>query len=129
MTSYLPLIPFIIAWFCLIAGPPAILIGAIQRWWHTSPRISAPAWRTYLAIAAIVLVGFSELLWIVAGVWLDMGGGGSGYTVFPWFARLGFFAAPAGLLASLIGKGTLRLPACIAAVVVMLLWIAMGSVD
>jgi len=103
-----------------------ILIWAVRRWWRTSPRIGMPPWRGHLAIGAIALVGLSELLWIVFGVLLNVsiGRGESYESLVKWIAGLGMFAAPAGLLASLFGKGTLRRPACGLAIVMGILWVA-----
>jgi len=121
----LGLLAAVIQGLFFIVTPPAILVWAIRRWWRTSPRIAAPAWRSYLAIGAIVLVGLSQLLRIVTGVWADVSGGG-GFPDNPAFVRLfglGFFAAPAGLLVSLLGKGVLRWPACWLSALMTFLWI------
>jgi hypothetical protein len=131
MTSYLHIgvILFIIVWFCFVVGPPAILIWAIRRWWQTSPRIGDPAWRSYTAIGAIFLVSLSELLWIVSAIWIGARGGGSYDPVFQWIVGLGFFAAPTGLLAGFLGKGTLRWPACSLSIFALLSWLVLGLAD
>ena len=78
-----------------------------------------------MAIAAIVLVGLSQLLRIVTGVWADVSGGGGfpSNPAFIWLLGLGFLAAPAGLLVGLFSKGTLRWPACGLSVLMTFLWI------
>jgi hypothetical protein len=121
----LGLLAAVIQGFFFIVTPPAILVWAIRRWWRTSPRIAAPAWRSYLAIAAIVLVGLSQLLRIVTGVWADVSGGGGfpSNPAFIWLLGFGFLAAPAGLLIGLFSKGTLRWPACGLSVLMTFLWI------
>lgn len=118
----------ILVWLLIIAGPPAFLIWAIKGWWASSPRIIAPPWRSYLAIGATSLVGLSNLLWLVFGFWLDINGGRSHESMFTWLAAIGFIAAPAGFLASLVGKGNLRRPACYLGVVMTILWAGMGAV-
>jgi hypothetical protein len=118
----------ITVWLLLIAGPPAFLIWAIKCWWVSSPRIIAPAWRSYLAIGATALVGLSNLLWLVFGIWLNMNRG-THESMFTWLAAIGFIAAPAGFLASLLGKGSLRRPAYYLAAVMIILWFGMGAVS
>ena len=121
----LGLLAAVIQGFFFIVTPPAILVWAIRRWWRTSPRIAAPAWRSYLAIGAIVLVGLSQLLRIVTGVWADVSGGGGfpSNPAFIWLLGFGFLAAPAGLLIGLFSKGILRWPACGLSVLMKFLWI------
>jgi hypothetical protein len=93
-------------------APPAILIWAVQRWWHTSPKISEPAWRSYFAFAAISLAGISSLLWLISEIWAVVIGGFPYYDpVLLRFYRWGGWTGLAGLLASLAGKGKLRWPA------------------
>jgi len=76
----------------LIIFPGLILAWALYRWWRTSPRILEPAWRSYAAIAAAVLVAVSDLMLIVYGVLVEMSGNGSSdHSLCPWVARLGFF--------------------------------------
>jgi hypothetical protein len=119
-------LPFIIvSSFLVVVGPPAILIWVVRRWWRTSLRIDTPVWRSYFAIGAIILVGLSVLLRIISGAWADLSGGGGfpDNPVFIWLFGIGFFAAPAGLLASLFGKGTLRWPACWLSALMTFLWI------
>jgi hypothetical protein len=128
MISHLPrsIVSSIVSFFFL-AAPPVILLSALQRWWRTSPRIGAPAWRSYLAFAAISLGGLSELLWIISSFWARAIGGFHVYDpVLIWLVRFGFLAGPAGLLTSLFGKGTLRWPACGLSAVMTFLWIATG---
>lgn len=119
----LGLLAAIVQWLFFIVGPPAILVWAIRRWWLTFLRIVAPAWRSYLAVGAIALVGLSELLWIVAGVWADVSSGGGLNPVFTYLFGLGLLVALAGLLASLFGKGTLRWPACGLSALMTFVWI------
>lgn len=119
---------YITVWLLSIAGPPAFLIWAIKRWWVSSPRIIAPAWRSYLAIGATALVGLSNLLWLVFGIWLDLNGGRSYESTFTWLAVIGFIAAPAGFVASVLGKGNLRRPAYYLGVVMTILWVGIGAV-
>ena len=121
----LGLLAAIIQGLFFIVGPPAILVWAIRRWWRTSPRIAPPAWRSYLAVGAIVLVGLSQLLRIVTGVWADVSGGGGfpDNPIFTYLFGLGFLVAPGGLLAILFGKGTLRWPACGLSALMTFVWI------
>jgi hypothetical protein len=79
-----------------------------------------------MAIAALILTGLSELLWIVSSVWVDAFRGYH-FRVFLWIVRLGSFTGPVGMLGSLFGKGTLRWPAFSLSVVMTLLWIHTGS--
>ena len=110
-----------------VGGPPALLIWAFQRWWRVSPRITEPLWRSYLAIGAISLAGLSDLLWIIWHFWALAIGGLHVYDqVLVWFVRLGFLTAPLGLLTSILGKGSLRWPACSLSAVMIFLWIASG---
>ena len=55
---------FIMVWLLRMVGPPAMLIWATKQWWLSSPRIVAPAGRSYFAVYATALVGLSELLWV-----------------------------------------------------------------
>src|SRR5260221_12693719 len=111
----------------LLIAPPVILIWALQRWWRTSPRISPPVWRSYVAIAAIGLAGVSVLLWFVSGFRARaVGGFYVDDRALIWFVRFGFLAGPAGFFARLFGKGTLRGPACGLSAFMTLLWIAKG---
>src|SRR5260370_4708915 len=106
----LGLLAAVIQGFFFIVTPPAILVWAIRRWWRTSPRIAAPAWRSYLAIAAIVLVGLSQLLLIVTGVWADVSGGGGfpSNPAFIWLLGFGFLAAPAGVPLVIVFENNLK---------------------
>jgi len=119
----------LIAWCIMIVGPPTVLVYVVRHWWHLSPRIEAPKWRSYAAIGAIALVGLSQSLLLVFGIWLDVTGGRSYQGAFTWLAAVGFLSAPTGFLASLLGKGTLRWPACSLAVLMTILWFGMGSVE
>ncbi len=85
-----------------------------------------PAWRSYFAIGAIILMGLSGLLLIASGAWATASGGEPDNPVFIWIFLLGFFAAAAGLLASLFGKGRLRWRALALAGVMTALWILWG---
>jgi hypothetical protein len=117
---------YFVAWGFLIAAP---LVWVIRHWWQTSPRIITPTWRSYLSIGATGLVVLSELSWFVVGFWIVVGGGGSYDPVFQRTAMLGFLAAPAGLLASLFGKGELRWPACSLSILMMCFWLVLGFSD
>ena len=111
---------------CSVIAVP--LVWVIRRWWRTTPKIIAPAWRSYLAIGAIALVGLSELLWSVFGIWVSVNGGWSDNPVFLRVFGFGFYAALAALLASLFGKGTLRWPACGLSTALTFWWIYTGLV-
>jgi len=111
----------------LMIIPAALTVWALQRWWRMSPKVCVPVWRSYFAVGAMALVGLSELLWVGFGILVNTSRGGAYDLVLTWFARLGFFAAPAALLASLFGKGTLRWPAFSLAIVMALLWIVIGT--
>lgn len=113
---------YITVWLFLLVGPAAILTRAIRRWWATSPRIDVPAWRTYVAIGAVVLVALADLSWLAYGIWSNVGSGGYN-SLIPRAARFGFLAAPAALVASLLGKGKLRWPAFGLSAVLTFLWI------
>src|SRR5258707_7593569 len=109
----------------LLIAPPVILIWALQRWWRTSPRISPPVWRSYVAIAAIGLAGVSVLLWFVSGFRARaVGGFYVDDRALIWFVRFGFLAGPAGFLARLVWEGTVRGAACGLSAFMTLLWIA-----
>jgi hypothetical protein len=115
----------LIAWCFFIVARPIFPISAIQRWWRTSTMIE-PAWRSYFVIGAIILMGLSGLLLIASGAWATASGGEPDNPVFIWIFLLGFFAAAAGLLASLFGKGRLRWRALALAGVMTALWILWG---
>jgi hypothetical protein len=117
--------PVLVAWCLLVLATLTTLIWAVKRWWRTSPRIGTPAWKGYLAVGAIALVGLSELLWILFGILVNVGRGDSYDTLLTWTAGLGLYAAPAALLASLFGKGILRWPACTLSIVMGGLWVAL----
>jgi hypothetical protein len=116
----------VIASFVFIVAQPAFLIRAIQQWWRAFFRVDTPAWRSYFAIGAIILVGLSGLLLIVSGGWGTASGGEPDNPAFIWIFWLGFLPAPTGLLASLFGKGTLRRRALALAGVMTALWILWG---
>jgi hypothetical protein len=116
----------VIGWSSVLA---TILILTIRDWLRTSPRVLAPAWRTYFAVGAITVLSFSELLWTVSAVWIAVQRGASYNPVFQWIGALGFFAAPTALLAGLFGKGKLRWPACGLSVLMMYSWLALGLSD
>ena len=107
----------------------APLVWAIRHWWRATPKIVAPAWRSWLSLGAATLVGLSELLWVVSAIWIVVSGGGSYDRMFQRIVTLGFFAAPAGLLASLFGKGALRWPACSLSILTMCSWLVLGLAD
>src|SRR5215472_10958001 len=97
------------------------------RWWRTSPRILEPAWRSYAAIAAAVLVAVSDLMLMVYGVLVEMSGNGSSdHSLCPWVARLGFLAGPFGFLATLPGNGKLRWPGCALSALMAIFWLIAG---
>jgi len=101
----------ILAWCLVAVAPLIILIGTIRRWRRTTPRIIAPAWGSYLAIVSIALVGLSELRWFVFGIKVAVSGQLTSLALMQLYWA-GFFAAPTALVASLLGKGTRRRPAC-----------------
>jgi hypothetical protein len=124
MTLYLP---ELIVSFLVFGSPVAILIWAIQRWRSRTPRIGAPAWRSYVAVGALSVAALSEFLWYTPFVWA--------YTIGPsyvddrlliWLVRVGFSAGPTGLLMSLFGKGSLRWPAWCLSALMTLLWVGLG---
>jgi|SRR5215467_2771503 len=126
MTHFLELLRDILVY----AAPPAILIWALRRWWRISPRISEPAWRSYLAIGAIGFAGISSLLWLVSLIWARVIGGFPYYDhVLLGFYRWGGWTSTVGLFISLIGKGKLRWPACGLSFLMELFWAmaAMGE--
>ena len=112
-----------IVWNLLFAGS---LVWAIWRWWRTPSRVIAPPWRSYFAIGSILLVAVSELLYNVWGIWVSVNGGWSDSPVMLRVFGFGFYAALAGLLASLFGKGILRWPACGLSAVLTFWWIYTG---
>ena len=114
----------VIQWLLVMIGPPAILIWAMRQWCRSSLITCLPAWRRYFTLGAIILVALSDLLWVVGVIGTRLVGGLPYEGDWIWLVLFGLFAAPAGLLASLIGKGTPRWPTCSASIVVTLLWIA-----
>src|SRR5947207_2055758 len=101
--------------------------AAWDGWWRVSPRITEPLLRSYLAIGAISLAGLSYLLWIIWHFWALAIGGLHVYDpVLVWFVRIGFLTGPLGLLTSILGKGSLRWPACGLSAVMIFLWLASG---
>jgi hypothetical protein len=111
----------VIAWCAMMVGPPAILAWVVRDWWRASPKIEAPAWRSYLAIAAIGLVGLSQMSRFVIGIRAEVSGLEN--PVLLWLLGIGFLTAPIALLVSVLGKGTLRRPACGLAVITTFTWI------
>jgi hypothetical protein len=55
------LVSFMFLWLPLL-----ILFSAVWLRGHSTPRISAPAWRSYAAFAATAFVSQSALLWIAS---------------------------------------------------------------
>jgi hypothetical protein len=105
--------------------PMVIILWAIFRWSDSSPRISKPRWRYYLAVAAAALAGASTALWLISIVWARVIGGFGFYDpVLLRFYRWGALTAMGGLLVSLAGKGKLRWPTCGVSVLMTLLWFA-----
>jgi hypothetical protein len=110
--------------------PLLILIWAIWRRAHNSPRLVTPLWRSYVGVVAIGLAGLSSLLWLISLVWARVIGGFPYYDpVLLRFYRWGFLTASAGLFVSFLGKGKLRWPACGLSALMTLLWFgaAMGE--
>jgi hypothetical protein len=111
--------------FVFLWLPVAVLFWAIWRWARSTPRIGAPAWRSYVALAAITFVGLSALLWVTSILWARAIGGFPYYDpVLLRFFRWGSSTSLAGLLASVIGKGKLRWPSCGLSVLMSFLWFA-----
>ena len=110
--------------------PLLILAWAIWRWLRTPPRIVEPAWRSYVAFAAISLAGVSLLLWLISVIWARVIGGFPYYDpVLLHFYRWGGTTSLFGLLVSFAAKGKLRWPACGLSFLMTLLWAmaAMGE--
>jgi|ERR1700722_2967100 len=114
------LVSFIFLWLPLL-----ILFWSVWLRARSTPRISTPAWRSYLAFAATAFVSLSVLLWVVSLLWARVVGG------FPFrdpallrFYRWGFLTSLAGLLTSIVGKGKLRWPSCGLSVLMAFLWFA-----
>jgi len=103
--------------------PLLILFWAVWRWARSTPRISTPAWRSYVAFLATTFVGLSALLWITSLIWARIIGGFPFYDpLLLRFYRWGFLTSLAGLLASTLGKGKLRWPSCALSVLMAFLW-------
>ena len=81
-----------------------------------------------MAIGAIVGVGVSQLLRLLTGIWLNATERFDNPALIRLF-WVGFLAAPAALLSSLLGKGTLRWPACGLSVLMTLHWILLTPWD
>ena len=119
-----------IAALLFTVGPPAILVWVVRRWWRSSPRICAPAWRSYCAIGAIALVGLSLLLRFVTGIWVDINGElVFDNPAFRWLFGAGFLATPIALLVSFLGKGNLRWPALGLSALMTYVWIFFTAWD
>jgi hypothetical protein len=120
--------PFVILRTLLFMVPLGFLAWSVRRWLRTAPRIVSPAWRSYFAFAAISLAGISVLIWIVMGIWAQAIGGFPFYDpilmrIYAW----GLLTGLAGFVASLVGKGKLRWPACGVSAVMTFLWLAAMS--
>jgi hypothetical protein len=55
------LVSFIFLWLPLL-----ILFWAVWLWARSTPRISTPAWRSYVAFAATTFVSLCALLWVTS---------------------------------------------------------------
>ena len=111
-----------------LAVAPAVFIWTLRHWVKSSPKVMEPSWRSYTAIAAITLVGFSILLWIGAQIWAWVIGGFPFYDpVLLSFYRWGALTSLAGLLASLGGNGKLRWPSFGLSILMMFSWLAAAT--
>lgn len=111
----------------LIILPGLILAFVVWHWLETSPRIVEPAWRSYAAIGASGLVAWSIFLFTVYAILVGMGTTGTcEYWVCGLIALSGFAAAPLGFLASLLGNGKLRWPACGLSALMTVFWLIVG---
>jgi hypothetical protein len=112
------LVSFIFLW-----RPLLILFWAVWLWARSTPRISTPAWPSYVALAATAFVSLSVLLWDVSLLGARVIGGFPFYDpVLLRFYRWGFLTSLAGLLTSIAGKGKLRGPSCGLSVLMTSLW-------
>jgi hypothetical protein len=117
------LFPYLV--FLLQSG---IFYWAFRRWLRASPRIAAPAWRSYSAICAFCFALVSFILWLVLFAWAQVVGGFPYYDPFVLrFYGFGFLTGTIGLLCGLIGKGKLRWPACGMSALMAFLWLAAAS--
>jgi hypothetical protein len=113
-------VSFIFLWLPLL-----VLFWAVRRWARSTPKISRPAWRSYVAFAATTLVTLSALLWVTSLLWARVIGGFPFYDpVLLRFYRWGFLTSLAGLLTSIAGKGKLRWPSCGLSALMTFLWFA-----
>ncbi len=114
------LVSFIFLWLPLL-----ILFWAVWRSAGSTPRISTPAWLSYVAFAATTFVSLSVLLRGTSLIWARVIGGFPFYDpLLLRFYRWGFLTSRAGLLTSIVGKGKRRRPSCGLSVPMTFPWFA-----
>ena len=99
------------------------LVGAWLWWARLPTRFEPPKWRSLLAFAAFLLSSGSALWSVVLIVHAFITGGFRYYhPVLLASIRFGLLASIASIVLGALGKGAVRVPAIVVAVVMMLVW-------
>jgi hypothetical protein len=113
----------IVVFFILLPASYLYLVWTWVRWARLTAKFPPPRWRSLLAFTAFLLSSTSALWSIVLMVHARITGG------FPFYHPVLLASIQFGLLASLasmvlgaLGKGLVRMPAILAAVVMLLVW-------
>jgi len=103
---------------------PALIWGW-WRWSTSSPRFGPPKWRTAVGFCGLLIASIVGVVVLICSIHVNVNGLPrlylTGVTAIKW-AKGGFFTAGLALVMSLFGKGPVRLPACLASVGLMVLW-------
>jgi len=105
--------------------PAPALIWGWWRWSTSSPRFGPPKWRTAAGFCGLLIASIVGVAVLICSIHVNVNGVPTLYltdvTAIRW-GKSGFFASAFALVISLSGKGPSRLPACLASVGLMVLW-------
>ena len=112
-----------VAFLILIPATYIYLVMAWVRWARLPERLPPPRWRSVLAFLAFLLSSASALWNLILIIHAQITGG------FPFYhpvllasIRFGCLVSLAAIVLGSIGKGLVRAPAILAAVVMLLVW-------
>lgn len=115
---------FAVVGFIGYAVPAPALIWGWWRWSTSSPRFGPPKWRASVAFCGLLIASIVGVAVLICMVHVNgLPEGDLKYSTALKWARGGFGAAGLALIASIVGKGPARLPASLASVGLMVLWI------